>query len=324
MLGCDLGELLTRAARAYYLAGDDARSAALLEQAVDEIDAERDPLRAARLLGELADAQLVARPGRPQSRGAAAGARARPRRADARRARGCSPTSCASDCSRVASARSRRSPRGPRDDRGARPRRDQGDGPAPPRLRPLPPRRERTRRGVDARVDRADPPWRHQGRPRHRIRQLRATCSTSAAQRGGAALCSTGRCRRSSESGRSTRWLGAAALARSTSTSATGRPPRARFPSARRARARRHQGELERRVAEQALGRGDIESARPLLEDSWEMLADAVEPQFIAAVSSLRAELELRERQIEPARADPRPRRWTGSSTAPRTARGSP
>jgi DNA-binding CsgD family transcriptional regulator/tetratricopeptide (TPR) repeat protein len=57
------------------------------------------------------------------------------------------------------------------------------------------------------------------------------------------------------------------------------------------------------RHAEQALGRGDTQEARALLIEAWEILAGSVEPQFIAGAASLLAELEVRERQIDAARA---------------------
>jgi DNA-binding CsgD family transcriptional regulator len=57
------------------------------------------------------------------------------------------------------------------------------------------------------------------------------------------------------------------------------------------------------RHAEQALGRGDTEEARALLVEAWDILADSVEPQFIAMTASLLAELEVRERRIEAASA---------------------
>ena len=55
--GCRVTDLLARAARAHYLAGDDPRAKTLLEQALEELDAEREPLLVARLLGELARVQ---------------------------------------------------------------------------------------------------------------------------------------------------------------------------------------------------------------------------------------------------------------------------
>lgn len=56
------------------------------------------------------------------------------------------------------------------------------------------------------------------------------------------------------------------------------------------------------RVAELALGRGDLGKARAVLEETWEGLTNSVEPQFIAIAGSLYAELELRERNIEAGR----------------------
>jgi tetratricopeptide (TPR) repeat protein len=57
------------------------------------------------------------------------------------------------------------------------------------------------------------------------------------------------------------------------------------------------------RHAEQALGRGDTEEARDLLIEAWEILAGSIEPQFIAGAAALLAELQVRKRQIDEARA---------------------
>ena len=57
LAGVDLPDLMARAARDHYLSADDARGAALLEHAIAELDPDREPLRVARLLGELADTQ---------------------------------------------------------------------------------------------------------------------------------------------------------------------------------------------------------------------------------------------------------------------------
>jgi DNA-binding CsgD family transcriptional regulator len=56
------------------------------------------------------------------------------------------------------------------------------------------------------------------------------------------------------------------------------------------------------RGAELALGRGDLETARPLVEEAWEILSESVEPQFLAAAAALLAELAIRERRIDAAR----------------------
>jgi DNA-binding NarL/FixJ family response regulator len=56
------------------------------------------------------------------------------------------------------------------------------------------------------------------------------------------------------------------------------------------------------RVAELALGRGDADTARPPLEDAADILKDSVEPQFIAATAALQAEVHLRERDVAAAR----------------------
>jgi DNA-binding CsgD family transcriptional regulator/tetratricopeptide (TPR) repeat protein len=55
--GTDHPEVLTRAGRAHYLAGDEEMGAALYEAAVDEIDEEADPGRAAKVLTALATCQ---------------------------------------------------------------------------------------------------------------------------------------------------------------------------------------------------------------------------------------------------------------------------
>jgi DNA-binding CsgD family transcriptional regulator len=57
------------------------------------------------------------------------------------------------------------------------------------------------------------------------------------------------------------------------------------------------------RIAEQALGRGDLAAARPVLAETWDVLVDSVEPQFIGNAGSLYAELEMRERNVDAARA---------------------
>ena len=56
-IGSDHADLLARAARAQYLSADDLRAESLLEQAIAQLDAEAEPLRVARMLGELADTQ---------------------------------------------------------------------------------------------------------------------------------------------------------------------------------------------------------------------------------------------------------------------------
>ena len=60
---------------------------------------------------------------------------------------------------------------------------------------------------------------------------------------------------------------------------------------------------LELRVAEQALGRGDLARARDVLASAWNVVSHSLEPQFIAAVAVLRTDLELRERNVDAARA---------------------
>ncbi len=57
------------------------------------------------------------------------------------------------------------------------------------------------------------------------------------------------------------------------------------------------------RRGEFALGQGEHAEARLALEDSWAILADSAEPQYIAATAALLAELELREGKVEEARA---------------------
>jgi DNA-binding NarL/FixJ family response regulator len=59
----------------------------------------------------------------------------------------------------------------------------------------------------------------------------------------------------------------------------------------------------ELRQVELALGRGEHEVARPLLEDCAERLAMSLEPQFIASAGVLRSVLERREGNLEAARA---------------------
>ena len=57
------------------------------------------------------------------------------------------------------------------------------------------------------------------------------------------------------------------------------------------------------RRAQLALGRGDEEQARAKLERADELLADALEPQYIAVLGALRAELERRRGNRDAARA---------------------
>ena len=56
------------------------------------------------------------------------------------------------------------------------------------------------------------------------------------------------------------------------------------------------------RRAELALGRGDHEEARLALEDSWAILRDSAEPQYIAATAAMLSELDLRQGRVEDAR----------------------
>jgi DNA-binding CsgD family transcriptional regulator/tetratricopeptide (TPR) repeat protein len=57
------------------------------------------------------------------------------------------------------------------------------------------------------------------------------------------------------------------------------------------------------RRAELALGRGDVETARPLIEDVQEALVNSLEPQLLAPVGTLRAELERRAGDLAAARS---------------------
>jgi DNA-binding CsgD family transcriptional regulator/tetratricopeptide (TPR) repeat protein len=57
------------------------------------------------------------------------------------------------------------------------------------------------------------------------------------------------------------------------------------------------------RRAELALGRGDADAARPLVEETQEALASSLEPQVIASAGVLRAELERRAGDLTRARA---------------------
>jgi DNA-binding CsgD family transcriptional regulator/tetratricopeptide (TPR) repeat protein len=57
------------------------------------------------------------------------------------------------------------------------------------------------------------------------------------------------------------------------------------------------------RRAELALGRGDTESVRPLLDECEALLRTSLEPQYIAATGALRAELERRTGALDAARA---------------------
>jgi predicted ATPase/DNA-binding CsgD family transcriptional regulator len=57
LAGADHPGLLARAAHAHYLSGDEARAASLLERQLGELDPDREPVRVAGALGELADTQ---------------------------------------------------------------------------------------------------------------------------------------------------------------------------------------------------------------------------------------------------------------------------
>jgi DNA-binding CsgD family transcriptional regulator/tetratricopeptide (TPR) repeat protein len=56
------------------------------------------------------------------------------------------------------------------------------------------------------------------------------------------------------------------------------------------------------REAELALGRGDHEHARPLLDEVSRLIATTLEPQFIGGVGAMQAELERREGNLDAAR----------------------
>jgi predicted ATPase/DNA-binding CsgD family transcriptional regulator len=57
------------------------------------------------------------------------------------------------------------------------------------------------------------------------------------------------------------------------------------------------------RHAELALGRGDRDSARPLVAEARELMARAVEPQFLAVAGALNAEIERGDGDLDAARA---------------------
>jgi predicted ATPase/DNA-binding CsgD family transcriptional regulator len=57
------------------------------------------------------------------------------------------------------------------------------------------------------------------------------------------------------------------------------------------------------REAELALGRGDLQRARPLLDEVSRLIANTLEPQFIGGAGAKQAELERREGNLEAARA---------------------
>ena len=300
MLDSDHGDLLTRAAHAYYLAGDDSRSAALLEQAADEIDAERHPLRAARTFGELANARwslgqadrsrealqrgLELVPDEPTEEGARLLAhQLRFRLLQGRFAEVEAIAAKALEMTEALGLDEIRATVLHRLGYALIPLGDRERGEALMRESI-----ELISRGgfkddlATAYVNYAE--MVHlDGRSEEALALLDKAMPEVV------------------ESGRSTRWLG---LLRCQINFEIGEWEAAarQMPSADGLARAVTRVNWNVRAAEQALGRGDIESARPLLEDSWEILADAVEPQFIAAVSSLRAELELREREIEPAR----------------------
>ncbi len=300
MLDGDHSDLLTRAARAYYLAGDDSRSAALLEQAVDVIDAERHPLRAARTFGELANARwslgqadrsrealqrgLELVPDEPTEEGARLLAhQLRFRLLQGRFAEVETIAAKALEMTEALGLDEIRATVLHRLGYALIPLGDSERGEALMRESI-----ELISRGgfkddlATAYVNYAE--MVHLGGRSEEALALLDKAMPEVV-----------------ESGRSTRWLG---LLRCQINFDIGEWEAAarQIPSADGLARAVTRVNWNVRAAEQALGRGDTESARPLLEDSWEILADAVEPQFIAAVSSLRAELELRERRIEPAR----------------------
>jgi DNA-binding CsgD family transcriptional regulator/tetratricopeptide (TPR) repeat protein len=301
VVGCPVTDLLARAARAHYLAGDDPRAKTLLEQALDELDPERKPLVVARLLGELArvqwslghaehsreslDRALELCPDEPTEEGARLLAlqvtfkllqgRFGEMEPIAKRA---IEMADALDLKRVKAGVLNRF------------------GPA---LFPLgDPERgeEMMREGLElakkygapddlavAYVNYADV-LHVFGRSEDGLRLLDEGIPSIEGI------------------DRSSRWL---ALLRAEINFALGnwREAAADLPPVRGLALTGTRVNSNLRQAEQAMGRGELDTARPLLTESWDMLTYSVEPQFIAMTAALLAELQVREREIDAARA---------------------
>ncbi len=313
VVGFDLPELLVRAARVHYLNGDDVRGAALLEQAVSLVDPAAEPRRAARLLGELANTQWSL-------------GKAERSRATLERAIALLPDEPTEEGALMLAYQARfrllQGRFGELVEEGERAIEMAGALGL-----------DELKAGVMNRVGVAlcqlGEAERGESMMREGIeiaRRAAAAADASLARRTSAsdALATAyvnyaevlhlgGRSDEALDfldsvipdfvtSNRATVWLG---LLRAEILFDIGEweASEAAMPSSRGLSRALSQVNFHVRVAELALGRGEIERARPLLEDSWEILAGSAEPQFIAAVAALRAELALRERGLEAARA---------------------
>jgi DNA-binding CsgD family transcriptional regulator/tetratricopeptide (TPR) repeat protein len=300
LVGCRVTDLLTRAARAHYMAGDDPPAKTLLEQALDELDPEDEPLAVARLMGELANVQWSL-------------GHAEHSRESLDRALELCPDEPTEVSARLLGNQ-------------VKFKLLQG------RFGEIEPIAERAIEMADALdlklvkaavLNRFGPALFPLGEPERGEEMMRE--GLDLAQKHGApddlavayvnyadVLHVYGR----SEDGlrlldegmpsiegidRSSRWL---ALLRAEINFALGNwaEAAADLPPARGLALTGTRVNSNLRQAEQAMGEGHLDRARPLLTESWEMLTYSVEPQFIAMTASLLAELEVREREIETAR----------------------
>jgi DNA-binding CsgD family transcriptional regulator len=300
VVGCAVTDVLARAARAHYLAGDDPRAKTLLEQALDELDPEREPLIVAGLLGDLANVQW--------SLGHAEHSRASLDRA--LELVGEEPTP---EGARLLSKQ-------------VTFKLLQG------RFGEMEPIAERALEMADALdlplvragvLNRFGPALFPLGDPVRGEEMMRE--GLELAKRDGApddvavgyvnyadVLHLYGRSQDGLELldegipqiasiDRSARWL---LLLRAEIHFALGnwREAAADLPPVRGLALTNTRVNSDLRQAEQALGRGDLEQARSLLSECWEMLTYSVEPQFIALTAALLAELQVRERELDAAR----------------------
>jgi DNA-binding CsgD family transcriptional regulator len=293
VVGCRVTDVSSRAARAHYLAGDDPRAKTLLEQALDELDPEREPLVVARLLGDLANVQW--------SLGHAEHSRASLDRA--LELVGDEPTPegarLLSQQVKFKLLQGRFGEMEPIADRAL----EMADALDLPLVRA----------GV---LNRFGPALFPLGDPERGEQMMREGLELAKAR--GApddvaigyvnyadVLHVFGRSEDALELldegvpqiatiDRSARWL---LLLRAEVLFAVGDWGEA---AAALLPARGVNSNL--RHAEQAMGRGDLEEARSLLTENWEMLTYSVEPQFIAVSAALLAELQVREREIDAGR----------------------
>jgi DNA-binding CsgD family transcriptional regulator/tetratricopeptide (TPR) repeat protein len=300
VVGCRVTDLLARAARAHYLAGDDPRAKTLLEQALNELDPEREPLVVARLLGELARVQWSL-------------GHAEHSRESLDRALELVPDEPTEEGARLLAVQ-------------VTFKLLQG------RFGEMEPIAKRAIEMADALdlklvkagvLNRFGPALFPLGDPERGEEMMRE--GLELAKRYGApddlavayvnyadVLHVFGR----SEDGlrlldegipriegidRSSRWL---ALLRAEINFALGnwREAAADLPPVRGLALTNTRVNSNLRHAEQALGRGDLEEARALLTESWEILTYSVEPQFIAMTAVLLAEVRMRERDLDGAR----------------------